>query len=273
MKYKVGDKVRIVDKWVKGCRHNAEGRMDKWLGKVMTILGVYGDAYSMKEDDGTWYWYEPAIAGLAKDFEKKIVITTDGTETLARLYEGNKVIGKAVAKCSPEDEFDFNVGAKIAFDRLMKDESECKWRVVNRPAKAGDYIRLKQNDYPSLNDMGDILLVHNVLDDLVRVKKCNHKRPSKSVYDEFLWAYVKREYEVVEPADTPEEKPKYYNGKVVCVAKDEDYAYTVGKVYEFKDGMVKSDDGDYLPLYYGITTLEEWNNDEGSPCTFIPFVE
>ena len=39
MKYKVGDKVRIIGKWIAGCNQNNEGKMDKWLGKVMTIKG------------------------------------------------------------------------------------------------------------------------------------------------------------------------------------------------------------------------------------------
>lgn len=36
-KYKVGDKVRIVDKWKDGCYQNLKGKMDKWLGKVMSF--------------------------------------------------------------------------------------------------------------------------------------------------------------------------------------------------------------------------------------------
>ena len=51
--------------------------------------------------------------------KNKIVITTDGTETLARLYDGNKVIKTATAKCSPDDNFSFETGAKIAFERLI----------------------------------------------------------------------------------------------------------------------------------------------------------
>ena len=128
MKYKVGDKVRIVSKWGKGCCQNSDGKMDKWLGKNMTIRAIYyGSAYKMKEDaaewrgDG-WTWNENCIAGLA--CENKIVITTDGAETLARLYDGKKVIKTATAKCSPDDKFSFETGAKIAFERLFDGEEK-----------------------------------------------------------------------------------------------------------------------------------------------------
>lgn len=124
MKYKVGDKVRIVSKWGGRCWQNLDGEMDKWLGKVMTVRYVDEHwGYKMQEDerehDGCgWYWNINCIAGLA--CENKIVITTDGTETLARLYDGKKVVKTATAKCSPEDKFDFETGATIAFDRLFE---------------------------------------------------------------------------------------------------------------------------------------------------------
>ena len=123
MKYKVGDKVRIVSKWGEGCRQSSKGKMDKWLGKVMTVRDVGITLYRMVEDiedneSGGWYWTENCIAGLA--CENKIVITTDGAETLARLYGGNKVIKTATAKCAPDDTFNFETGAKIAFDRLFE---------------------------------------------------------------------------------------------------------------------------------------------------------
>lgn len=44
------------------------------------------------------------------------------------------------------------------------------------------------------------------------------------------------------------EKPKYYNGKMVCVENGGfDIWWTVGKIYEYKDGIVTSDDGDERP--------------------------
>ena len=46
--------------------------------------------------------------------------------------------------------------------------------------------------------------------------------------------------------DEPE-KPKYYNGKMVCVENGGYYWWTVGKIYEYKDGIVTADDGDKYP--------------------------
>lgn len=43
------------------------------------------------------------------------------------------------------------------------------------------------------------------------------------------------------------EKPKYYNGKMVCVENGGYYGWTVGKIYEYKDGIVTADDGCKYP--------------------------
>ena len=190
MKYKVGDKVRIVDH--RTVDMNDEGKMDKWLGKVMTVKGIIGANYKMKEDYGEhcgsgWFWRDEMIQGLA--YQNKIVITTKGNEVTARLYDGKKIVKSATAKCSPKDEFDFLTGAKIAFERLTK----------------------------------------------------------------------------------PEEKPKYYNGKAVCVKTCCPEWFTVGKVYEFIDGKCIDDDGDKRLTHKGVETLEEFN--EIMNVEFIELVE
>lgn len=56
--------------------------------------------------------------------EPKIVVMWDGIRVTASWYEGGKKVAAGVAKCSPEDTFDFATGARIAFDLLMrKDDS------------------------------------------------------------------------------------------------------------------------------------------------------
>ena len=99
-------------------------------GNSIRILGVCGTP-----GGGTDYLYEtiqgmgPQYSGFyfSSDFarglelvesERKIVITTDGKTTTAKLYDGRETIREAKAVCSDSDTFDFNIGAGIALARL-----------------------------------------------------------------------------------------------------------------------------------------------------------
>ena len=73
MKYKVGDKVKIVSEKT-GDGWNSHGEMDKWLGKVMTIREITeDDCYLMEEDDcegifaNGWYWSEYMVECKVND--------------------------------------------------------------------------------------------------------------------------------------------------------------------------------------------------------------
>jgi hypothetical protein len=83
MKYKVGDKVRIVKNWDKVNKSyvNPSGQMDHWLGKVMTIKRLDGNHYKMVEDItehcGGWYWFDDMIEGLETSFNKSHLKTGD----------------------------------------------------------------------------------------------------------------------------------------------------------------------------------------------------
>lgn len=190
MKFKVGDKARVTN-----VIHAVK---NGYVGEEVIIKSINPNGELYKH--GTHYGVEHScFVFLEKELEpineKKIVITVNGTETLAKLYEGNKVIKSAVAKCSPEDEFDLETGARIAFDRL----------VGEKPV---------------------------------------------------------------------EEKPKYYNGKVVCVDNCfNENGYTVGKIYHFKDGKLINDYGETMTSYNGkgFKTFEEWQKFTSSK--FIEVVE
>lgn len=77
--YDVGDKVKIVDKWRNGCHQNLNGKMDKWLGKFMTIrtefpFGIFDDCYFMVEDKDEnsgngWLWDKNCIEGKVVEDE------------------------------------------------------------------------------------------------------------------------------------------------------------------------------------------------------------
>lgn len=62
----------------------------------------------------------------------KIVITTDGVITTAKMYCGEEVIKKAEAKCAPGDKFDFEFGARLAMDRLVEDTRDTKIKAIKQ---------------------------------------------------------------------------------------------------------------------------------------------
>lgn len=124
MKYKVGDRVR-VRRDLKALKHYysedkktcdvAVCEMLKMRGKIVTISEVL-DIGKYKIKEFGWSWTDEMFEDI---YNEKIVITTDGTTTTAKLYNGKEVIKSAEAKCSPQDKFDFEHGAGIAISRLL----------------------------------------------------------------------------------------------------------------------------------------------------------
>lgn len=73
MKYKIGDRVRIVSNKRNIASWNNEGKMDKWLGQIMTIRDIVDSRfYKMVEDKNEtncnstpgWNWSESMIECL-----------------------------------------------------------------------------------------------------------------------------------------------------------------------------------------------------------------
>lgn len=255
MKYKVGDKVKVRE-WEDmekefgldrdgdiGIKPCFSKNMREYCGRIMTISHANRTDYHTDGND--WFWTDKMFEPVDNH---KIVITTDGSETLARFYDGEKVIKTATAKCAPDDTFDFAADAKLAFERLMNNE---KWRVVNRHPKVGDYIRIKHNDYSKCADIGDILKADEVEYLIVSVYNKNMTRPREDCEGDFRWNYYFFEIEVVEPINSEvkaesKTEPKYFNGKVRCIRTGYDW-WTVGKVYEVKNGIITADNGHKYP--------------------------
>jgi hypothetical protein len=110
-KFKVGDKVIGNDKANRRYVITKKG----WVGVVTKVEAGYfvaKDIHNNKEYTLGYNYFDLFSS-------EKIVITTDGKTTTAKLYDGNKFIKSAEAKCSPEDTFNFKVGAEIAFNRLI----------------------------------------------------------------------------------------------------------------------------------------------------------
>lgn len=120
-KFKPGDKVIILDgskiEDYVGC-WNKEG-MGQLVGKICTITTVDArpdnrNGYYMKE---TSFIFDER--GLAPFAGEKILVYRDKTNML-RVLAKNLTTGEvAEARCNPTDAFDFNIGAKLALDRLV----------------------------------------------------------------------------------------------------------------------------------------------------------
>lgn len=165
MRFKVGDKVRVKVFKKRPLSWNECGRMDHMMGNEYEIRNVnkHLEIYYIydEKEKRTWTFgkneLEPAKKELEPAKKECIVIYRKGSETIAL----NKATGeKAVAKCSPDDTYDFNTGAKLAFDRLVKPPVK-EVREVKRVANMGEYVKIVKVEIDSNRDykVGDILFI------------------------------------------------------------------------------------------------------------------
>lgn len=278
-KYKVGDKVRVISDFSKADGHG-HYRMENNLpypcgtgwavvpsmrelaGEVVTItrLNEYENCYHIDGWGGV-RWTDEMFEGLAEK-QKKIVITSDGKTTTATLYreDGSKEV--ATAKCCPEDTFDFNVGAKLAMERLMKKVDP----VEKHKYAVGD--RIFAEDNVNCHPGGAWGTVVEVLD------KRYHNEDYMVKFDDHqcLCSHVV-------PVPTTPEPPKYFTGKVICIKNSiNDGEFTVGKIYEIKDGNFTDNLGHIRPNTGGCDRVRKLSDLENEYYRdwyykFIPIVE
>ena len=111
---KVGDYVRVKKFKKRPSGWNTDGKMDHLMGKICKVTNIYSSMCNIydKKYDYSWSVHKEEVEKVSNT----IVIYMIGNQVIAF----DKVTGeKAVAKCHPDDEFDFNIGAKLAFERLM----------------------------------------------------------------------------------------------------------------------------------------------------------
>lgn len=141
-KYKIGDKVRIVD--YRTYRMNDFGKMDKWLGKVMTIRDLSSPGYWMREDYGEnngygWCWDDDMISGLAEpEREYTVELRFDGMITTATLKRGGRDVKTAEARCNPKDTYSRAEGTRVAVERLFEKKRKEKDKPKESKPKIGD---------------------------------------------------------------------------------------------------------------------------------------
>lgn len=147
-KLKVGDKVKIVDEKT-GKAWSPSGKMDRWLGKIMTIRDIAGSGIvRMREDvdecgGGSWYWYPHMIDCKVDEPATIEMHIIRGNKTVVRLSNGK--VG--IARCNPQDSFDVYEGLRIAAARAYGKEPFAKTiNKVKRPAEDGEYVEIVNPD-------------------------------------------------------------------------------------------------------------------------------
>ena len=190
MKFKVGDKVMVVrnetDTWaVIGDRGIIKG-----IRKTFPMYAVefpicrtqYHECQGLCGWDRGYWCGEGMIELVEKKPNECIVIYRKDSDVIALDKRTGK---KAVAKCSPDDEFDFNIGAKLAFERL----GERKYRIVKQDEyEVGDKVKFVDKWSTGTNEdkfgrhddfLGDILTIEEIKIGLTttyyKIKESNRK--------------------------------------------------------------------------------------------------
>ena len=91
---------------------------DDYCAPISLFVNIDGSLWkrNSKSDYDIYSNYQPKSVREFLDEQEKIVIYRDGRKVIAL----DKRTGeKAEARCNPSDTFDFNIGARIAFDRLI----------------------------------------------------------------------------------------------------------------------------------------------------------
>ena len=126
MKFKVGDRVKCINDG--GCGKNLSGKYgtikvkhdDSPYGVEFDkyICGHTCDGYAK---NGHGWNCEESMLELADEKTNSILIYRDGLKVIA---EDDNTGKTGIAKCKPQDEFDFYTGAKLALERLMGEEKK-----------------------------------------------------------------------------------------------------------------------------------------------------
>lgn len=234
--FKVGDRVKV--------KSNANTINRRIVGKMGTIKGCVFGRYAVEFDKkvGT-----SSCGGLTKDgfgwLCAEEILSVVKNETIVIYRNGQKVIAldkstgkKAEAKCNPNDEFDFYVGAELAFNRLMGGDAKLDdgVREVKRKAKVGEYVKVvNEMSIAGLYKNGEIFKAINVTP-----AACICKNYEKQVG---LWH---EEYVVLEnykPEKEPEKKDEICVGdtvKVVDVGRQYDTYDTWSGLHGYKQNFV-----------------------------------
>lgn len=142
-KFKIGDVIKMNEKANDAYIFTTTSKV-----KEAVVKGYFHGEVSIKITKGcadligdSYIVNDECIDLVRKSKSETIVIYRNNQKVVAL---GKTTGEKAEAKCNPADEFDFHVGAKLAFNRLMGDDvkPDDGVREVKRKAKVGEYVKV-----------------------------------------------------------------------------------------------------------------------------------
>lgn len=147
-KFKVGDRVRGISRATKGYEGvvvevDSGSQRDDILCRFKNFHGHNGNGVTKrgKDYDTSDHWYvQPHWIELIKD--ETIVIYRKDDKVIALDKRTGK---KTEAKCHPDDKFNFETGAKLAFERLLEEPEKKEERYYNGKIifTKGDHVFFK----------------------------------------------------------------------------------------------------------------------------------
>lgn len=148
MRFKAGDNVRVKKFKERPDYWNSEGKMDHLMGKTVKIKHVSPLGKCVVYDPKNNYnWFFKADD--LEPVNETIVIYSKDREVIAL----DKATGnKAIARCNPVDEYDFRVGAKLAFERLTSLKPN---KVQLSELKPGETFKIGKHDFIVLDHIGN----------------------------------------------------------------------------------------------------------------------
>lgn len=230
------------------------GKATEYITKISKLIGEINDK-AEKE---------------ARKTNKSIIINTDGYKVVtATLYgENGEQLRKETAKCSPEDVFDFEVGAKLAVERLFED----KERIVVGDSK----LKVEFNRH-GVEVIAEVLEMDEALREKESLASGGEYEVFSVAYTEIRkhWLFVRgnekardhdkayfrfdsiteaKEYiENISELIRKINRERKWNAKVVCVESYNPYLFfTKGKIYSVVNGKIKDDRGKYIGDYKSV---------------------
>lgn len=236
MRFKAGDKVRVKKFKERPSTWNSGGKMDHLMGKVVKIERVVSPtkcvyAVHDSKNDYDWFFKEDDLEPV----NETIVIYSKEREVIAL----DKTTGdKAIARCNPADEYDFRIGAKLAFDRLMNG---------NKENITVEDMRKRLRSYCDGKSCSDCILgsptcrCGNGVHFMAKDKAGNYTMSDEEIKDAFNIIFGTA--------------PKLYNGKIIFTKGDS--IFKTGHIYEVNDGRINTDQSGRVPTGEPLKDIED----------------